>query len=44
MTNIEFIDYIKTQEAFQKLLEEYNLNIIYIGGSRANGHTKPGSD
>ena len=44
MNNIEFIDYIKTQEAYQELLEQYNLNIIYIGGSRANGHTKPGSD
>lgn len=37
MNNIEFIDYIKTQEAFQKLLEEYNPPLVYLGGSRANG-------
>ena len=37
MTNIEFIDYIRTQEAYQELLEQYNPSLIYLGGSRANG-------
>lgn len=44
MTNIEFIDYIKTQGAYQQLLEQYNPYMIYLGGSRANGNCTEDSD
>ena len=44
MTNIEFIDYIKTQGAYQQLLEQYNPYMIYLGGSRANGSCTEDSD
>lgn len=40
----EFIDYIKTQESYQKILETYNPYMAFLGGSRGLNTNRENSD
>ena len=44
MTDIEFCEYIKTQESFTQMVKQYKPKLVFLAGSRGCGVSTPQSD